>query len=165
MIIQVEFWHWWVLALCFVVIEGMIPSGVFIAMGIAASILGAIVMQYPHLEVSPQLGIFGTITMVLTLIFARYKRKQYQEEVRNGRIPANNMLGKELKLVLPIQNGFGEIEINGFHWSLKGPDTPKGTLVQVIQLDGEMLMVYPSSVINKMKKEQKEKEEKEMAEK
>lgn len=156
MIIQVEFWHWWVLALCFVVIEGMIPSGVFISMGIAGSILGAILMKYPYLEVTLQLGIFGSITMVLTFIFAQYKRKQYLEEVANGKIPASNMLGKELKLKLPIQNGFGEIEINGYHWSLKGPDTPAGTLVKVIQLDGEMLLVYPSEIINKMRENKTE---------
>ena len=158
MIIQVEFWHWWVLALCFVVIEGMIPSGVFISMGIAASILGAVVMKYPYLELTLQLGIFGSITMILTFVFAQYKRKQYLAEVASGKIPANNMLGKEFALKLPIQNGFGEIEIDGYHWSLKGPDAAPGTLVKVIQLDGDMLLVYPADILNKMQQDKDEKE-------
>ncbi len=147
MIIQVEFWHWWVLALCFVVIEGMVPAGVFMSMGVAGGILGGIIYQYPNVDISVQLGIFGSITMALTLIIARYKRKQYVEELKSGSIPAEFMLGKEFELKLPLKHGFGEIELDGQHWSLKGPDADRGTLVKVLKLDGDMLLVYPSAMV------------------
>jgi len=157
MYIQIEFWHWWVLALCFVVLEAMIPSGVFFAMTIAAAVLGAVIMQFPYLEVSPQLGIFATITMTLTLIIARRKRAQYQAALAQGESPAQLMIGKEFELNSPIQNGFGEIKLDGQHWSLKGPSIKSGTLVRVLQLDGEMLMVMPVDIIKQHEKEQAEK--------
>jgi len=156
MYIQVEFWHWWVLALCFVVFEAMIPSGVFFSMTIAAGILGAVLMQYPYLEISPQLGIFATISMTLTLITAHRKRAQYQAALEQGEdsSPAQSMIGKEFELTSPIQNGIGEIELDGQHWSLKGPSIKTGILVRVLQLDGEMLMVMPVDVINQYEQEQ-----------
>jgi len=153
MYIQVEFWHWWVLALCFVVFEAMIPSGVFFSMTIAAGVLGAIIMQYPYLELSPQLGIFATISMTITLIIARRKRAQYLEAAEQGDSPAQLMIGKEFELSSPIQNGFGEIQLDGQHWSLKGPNIKTGTLVRVLQLDGEMLMIMPVDIIKQHERE------------
>jgi len=154
MYIQIEFWHWWVLALCFVVFEAMIPSGVFFSLAIAAGALGAIVMQYPYLEISPQLGIFATIAMTLTLIIAHRKRAQYQKALEEGTAaPAQTMLGKEFELTSPIQNGFGEIELDGQHWSLKGPSIKTGVLVRVLRLDGEMLMVMPVDIITQYEQE------------
>ena len=149
MYIEVEFWHWWVLALCFVVIEAMKPVLVFAAMGIAAGILGGLLMMYPYMEIRQQLGIFGAFTMVAILISARYKRKQYQEEFANGETLAQEMIGREFKLKYAVQNGFGEINLDDQHWSLKGPPMPPGTLVKVVRLDGDMLLVFPADIVNK----------------
>lgn len=153
---QIEFWHWWVLALIFVVFEGMIPSGVFAAMAISGGILGGILLKYPFLTTSVQLGIFGSITLIFTLIFARYKRKQYLASVESGEKPPETMLGKEFELTQPIRHGFGEVEIDGQHWSLKGPDTAAGTLVRVLRLDGDILMVMSVDIINQYQQEKEQ---------
>ncbi|HFE39649.1 MAG TPA: NfeD family protein [Gammaproteobacteria bacterium] len=149
MLIQFEFWHWWVLALCFVVIEAMVPVGVLASMGVAAGIVGGLVMAYPFLELRSQLGIFGAFTMVAIVFFARYKRKKFLEEMEKGETPAQRMIGKEFELTRPIQNGFGEVELDGQHWPLKGPPLSAGTLVKVVRLDGDMLLVFPADLVNK----------------
>jgi len=148
MIIQVEFWHWWVLALCFIVIEAMIPSGVFAGMTLAGAALGALMFSNPHLPITVQLGIFGTITMVVAYSIAYFRRKKNMAAAVEGQVSADEMMGKEFELKFPIQNGFGDIELDGQHWSIKGPDAIAGTLVRVVKLDGEMLLVYPVNLLN-----------------
>ena len=156
--IQVEFWHWWVLSLCFIVFYAMLPTGIWLALTVSTGVLGAVLMQYPFMEVSAQLALCGTITLSFTMLFNHLKHKKLQQAALQGDSPAHTMLGQEFELTKPMQNGFSEIILEGTHWSLKGPRIQKGTLVRVLKLDGEMLMVMPVDVINDYRQEQSAKE-------
>ena len=137
-----EFWHWWALALIFVVVEALLLSGVFVALGVAGLITGIAFYVYPDLGWRPQLVIFGSSTVVtLALIrslFSGWLNKNAEEHASTS-----EMIGKELVLKLPIQNGFGEIEIDGKNWALKGADQKAGTTVKVIGVDSYFLNVRP----------------------
>ena len=152
--IQIEFWHWWVLALCFIVFYAMMPLGVLLALTISTGILGAVIMQFPFMAVSPQLALFGTVTISFTMLLSYLKQKKRLNALEQGDSPAHEMLGKEFELTKPMHNGFSEITLDGTHWSLKGPRIKEGTLVRVLKLDGEMLMVMPVDIINDYRKEQ-----------
>ncbi|MDX1811972.1 MAG: NfeD family protein [Gammaproteobacteria bacterium] len=140
-----EFWHWWALALCFVVIEAIYPSGVFMAMALAGGFMGALYWYYPELTVPAQLGGFGAFTMVLSYITTYFYRKKLgsHDDVRS--IAAQHM-GKEITLTMPVQNGFGEVELDGTIWELKGPDIKKGEKAKIIGIDHHALVVRPLNV-------------------
>lgn len=149
-------WFWYAIALILVVFEGMRPSGLFASMAVTAGILGGIVTGYPELSWQQQLGIYAAMTLVLSFItmklVARF-RKNHDEGPES-----TSMIGKEFQLTFPIQNSFGEIELDGLFWSLKGPDMKKGTLVRVVGVDGEMLAVMPVSALSSSNQNQEKTE-------
>lgn len=137
-----EFWHWWALALIFVVVEAIMPSGVFASLAIAGGIMGALYLYYPDMTIQAQLGGFAAFTMVLSYITTYFYRRKLGSHNSVKHAAAEHM-GKELELSSAIQNGFGEITINGTIWGLKGPELKKGSKVKIIGLDGDLLVVRP----------------------
>ena len=137
-----EFWHWWALALMFVVVEALLLSGVFAAFAIAGLITGIAFNMYPTLDWKLQLVIFATATIIFQFIFRSLFKKKLDESAEDLHKPSE-LIGKELVLRFPIQNGFSEIEIDGVNWALKGPDLKAGTTVKVVGVDGNYLSVFP----------------------
>ncbi len=141
-----EFWHWWALALIFVVIEALILSGVFVSLAIAGLFTGMASNSYPELDWRMQLVIFSAITatslVIIRALFADWLNKNAEEHNSSS-----EMIGKDLILTLPIQNGFGEINIDGKNWAIKGPELKPGTKVRVIGIDSYFLKVHPVSQI------------------
>jgi len=137
-----EFWHWWALALIFVVVEAMILSGVFVAFAIAGLITGMAFYYYPALTWQLQLVIFATSSLgflyLIRALFSEWLNKNAKEYDSTS-----EMIGKQLVLKQPIQNGFGEIEIDGKNWALKGPNLKAGATVRVVGVDSYFLNVYP----------------------
>jgi len=137
-----EFWHWWALALIFVVVEAVMPSGVFMSMALAGGFMGALFLAYPDITWQAQLGGFAAFTMVLSYPTTYFYRKKLGSH-DDFRSVAAKLIGEEIELTMPVQNGFGEIEVDGTIWSLKGPDIKKGERARIIGTDGDMLVVRP----------------------
>lgn len=140
--VSLEFWHWWVLALCFVVAEALLPSGVFTSLAIAGGFIGALHLYMPELTWQAQLGGFGAFALVLSYPLTALHQKKIAAK-GSVKEAAAKVVGKELELTMPVQNGFGEMEIDGIIWELKGPDIKKGEKVKVVGIDGNMLVVKP----------------------
>jgi membrane protein implicated in regulation of membrane protease activity len=51
------------------------------------------------------------------------------------------LLGREFTLEKPIIDGNGTVRIGDTVWRVAGPDTPAGTKVKVVQVDGANLTV------------------------
>ena len=51
------------------------------------------------------------------------------------------LLGREFTLEKPIIDGNGTVRIGDTVWRVAGPDTPAGTRVKVVQVDGASLTV------------------------
>jgi len=140
-------WLWYAIALVLVVFEGMRPSGLFAAMAVTAGILGGLVTAYPELTWQQQLGIYAASTMVLSFIFIKIVAAIRKND--DDTPESKTMIGEEFALSHSIQNNFGEIELDGVFWSLKGPDMEKGSYVRVVGVDGQMLAVMPISALSK----------------
>ena len=54
---------------------------------------------------------------------------------------ADALLGREFTLEKPIIDGNGTVRIGDTVWRVAGPDTPAGTRVKVVQVDGANLTV------------------------
>jgi len=138
-----EPWHWWAISLIVVVIEAMKPSGVFAATAIGTATTGAVLMAVPEFSWQLQLGLAATLSVILAIIIRLFARHAGSADER-FKVAASSHIGKEITLKLPIKNGFGEVDLGDEdHWALKGPDLPKGTLVKIIAVDGNMLAIRP----------------------
>ncbi len=137
-----EFWHWWALALILVVVEALVPSGVFVALAVSAGIMGGLFLYLPDLSWQAQLAGFGGIALVLSYPTTYWYRKKLDSHNNMEEI-MSHFIGQDLVLTSAIQNGFGEIELDGRIWSLKGPDIKKGVKVRIVDMDGNMLVVLP----------------------
>lgn len=137
-----EPWHWWVISLCVIVIEALKPSGVFAAIAVATAITGGILMKVPDFSWQLQLGLSATLSLVLAFLIRLLARTSGPADER-FKAQASTHIGREVTLDMPIQNGFGEARLDENFWELKGPDLPRGTVVKIVAVDGNMLAVHP----------------------
>jgi membrane protein implicated in regulation of membrane protease activity len=54
---------------------------------------------------------------------------------------ADALLGREFTLEKPIIDGTGTVRVDDTVWRVAGPDTPAGTRVKVVQVEGAKLTV------------------------
>jgi len=141
MIFIIEFWHWLALALIFIVVEALLVSGVFAAFTVAGLITGVTFYVYPDLGFKEQLVIFATSSFILFYIIRYFFADKLSQSAEDN-ASTSKLVGKELVLERPIQNGFGEVIIDGVNWAVKGADQKAGTTVKVVGTDGHCLSVY-----------------------
>src|SRR3546814_13470815 len=68
---QIEFWNWWVIAVFLIGLEVFAPGAVFLWMGIAAGIVGFVLLAFPETSWQFTLLIFAAISVV-TLLVVRF---------------------------------------------------------------------------------------------
>lgn len=68
-------WHWWALATLLIIGELLAPCLYFMAMGIAAMLVGLVVRFMPDLSGQWQLGLFIVLCLISTGIARRVRNK------------------------------------------------------------------------------------------
>lgn len=135
-------WHWWVLAVALIVLEVFAPGAVFIWMGVAAAVVGVILLIAPDLGWEYQFMVFSILSVVAIAAWKVYQRKHPTETDRptlNRR--GEQYVGRTFTLDEPIVNGLGKIRVDDSTWKIEGADCAAGTLVKVIGVEGTILMV------------------------
>src|SRR3546814_12969293 len=61
---QIEFWNWWVIAVFLIGLEVFAPVAVFLWMGIAAGIVGFVLLAFPETSWPFQLLFFAAFSVV-----------------------------------------------------------------------------------------------------
>ena len=69
-------WHWWALGALFVLGELITPCVYFMAIGIAAVVVGLVTRFVPDMPGLWQLGLFVSLMLVTTLIARNIRHKQ-----------------------------------------------------------------------------------------
>ena len=142
---QAEFWHWWVAAAILFIIEVLLPASFFLWFGLAASLVGFILLAVPELAWEYQLLSFSLISVVSMVAFRRYFAlnpiKTDQPKLnRRG----EQYVGRNFTLTEPIVNGFGKIKVDDTTWKIEGADCDAGNKVIVTGVDGVVLQVEPN---------------------
>lgn len=70
---QIDFWHWWVLAGAFLVVEMTAPTYFFLWLGIAAAAVGFLVLVFPGLGVWIQFAAFGVLSVIAAVGWRRHR--------------------------------------------------------------------------------------------
>ena len=139
---QAEFWHWWIAAILFLVIETFAPGAVFLWLGVAAGVVGLVLLVFSGLGWEYQFLIFA-VSMVGSAVGCRaYVRRNPTETDKptlNRR--GEQYVGRTFTLQDAIVNGQGKITVDDSTWKIEGDDLPAGTKIQVTGVDGTVLKV------------------------
>jgi len=139
---QIEPWHWWVLAVVFVILEIFSPAAFFLWMGVAAGLVGLIVLALPALGWEYQMFAFAVFSVASIALSRRYL-DLYPIKTDQPRLNrrGEQYIGRTFTLHEPVVNGFGKIKVDDTTWKIEGPDCPAGERVRVVGVDGVVLRV------------------------
>ena len=140
-----EAWHWLALGLLLVLAEVLIPATVLLWTGVAALILGAIMVAVPGLSLHTQLLVFAALAAVSVASGLALRRKMKQKPQSNNiNVGSARLVGQRAALVKGIVNGRGEAQLGDTVWPVTGPELPTGASVIVTGSDGVKLTVAPA---------------------
>lgn len=142
---NMEFWHWWVLAICLVILEVFAPGAFFLWMGVSAVVVGLLLWLFPSMGWEAQMLVFSVLSVVAVVSWRFYLKKyptQSDEPKLNRR--GQRYVGRTFTLDSPIVNGVGKIKVDDSTWKVEGPEMVKGAHVKVTGVSGVVLTVEPA---------------------
>ncbi len=143
---QLEFWHWWIAAFVFLIIEIFAPGVVFLWLAIAAGLVGFILLALPETTWQIQFLAFAVLSLISVYAGRTYLKKRPIETDRptlNRR--GEQYIGRLFTLAEPMINGLGKIQVDDSTWKIEGgTDLPEGAKVKVTAVDGTVLKVEPA---------------------
>ncbi len=136
------FWHWWALGGLLVIIEAFAPGFMFLWFGVAAGLVGLVLVVWPGLSLSFQLLMYAGLLVGSMLGWRWFQRMRpvvtdHPDLNRRG----SHYVGRRFCLVTPIVNGRGRIEVGDSSWTVAGPELPAGQIVEVTGAEGTVLTV------------------------
>jgi membrane protein implicated in regulation of membrane protease activity len=142
---EITYWQWWVLGVIFVILEVFSPGAFFVWMGIAAGVVGAVLMIAPGISWEYQILIFAGFSVISIVLWRQYQKKHptKTDQPRLNR-RGEQYIDRVFTLDTPIVNGQGKIQVDDSTWKITGEDCPVGTKVVVIGVEGVVLQVKES---------------------
>lgn len=138
----VLYWHWWILGVVFLTLEMLVPGTFMLWLGVAAGVIGLILVVAPDLRVEYQLLLFAILSIASIVAWRAYDRRrptQSDQPTLNRR--ADQYLARVFKLEQAIVNGQGKAVVDDTVWLVVGPDLPVGTAVRCVGVEGTALRV------------------------
>ena len=136
------FWYWWAFGGLLVIVEAFAPGFMFVWLGAAAGLVGLLLVIWPGLGLSYQLLIYAGLLILCAFGWRWYQRaRPLVTDQPNLNRRGSQYLGRRFRLVAPIVNGRGRIEVGDSSWAVAGPELPAGRIVEVTGVDGAVLQV------------------------
>ncbi len=136
------YWHWWVLAVGLIILEIFAPGAIFMWMGIAAGIVGFILMLFPDISWQVQFVIFSVLSIASIVVWYFYLKKnptKTDQPTLNRR--GHQYVGRTFTLEEAIINNVGKIKVDDSIWKVEGENCDAGAQVKVVGVDGVVLRV------------------------
>lgn len=137
-----EFWYWLILGAVLLTLEMLAPGVVLMWFGFGAVLTGVVLWIFPELSLGWQLLLFGA-TSILSLYAWRqskfFRDPPPTEPELNNRLLSH--IGKRYVLNEAIIQGSGSLKIGDSTWRVRGKDLPAGTKVEVVGVEGIILLV------------------------
>ncbi len=139
---EVTSWHWLVLGVACVILDIFSPGVFFLWIGIAAGLVGLVLLVVPDLSWEWQVLLFALLSLVSTWVGWRFLRR-YPSTTDQPHLNrrADRYLGRVFTLDAPIVNGVGKIRVDDTVWKIEGADCPERSRVRVTGVDGTLLRV------------------------
>ena len=141
----IEFWHWWILGLVFLVLEMLIPGTFFLWMAAGTGVVGLLLVFAPETSWEIQLLIFAVLSVSAIVAWRYWQHKNPPKEEENtlNRRGAQ-YVGRMASLDEATENGVGKVRIDDTFWKVAtsdGGDLAAGTQVKITGSDGIVLKV------------------------
>jgi membrane protein implicated in regulation of membrane protease activity len=138
-------WAWIVGGVLLVALEVLAPGAFMLWLGLAALATGLILFVHP-LGWELAFLVFAVLALGSVILGRWISRRRGPdpgpEPMLNRRGGA--LVGRELVLEAPIDQGRGRVKIDDTVWRVEGPDMPAGQRVRVTGVDGALLRVEAS---------------------
>lgn len=135
-------WHWLALGGFLIIVEAFAPGFMFAWLGVAAGLVGVLLVVWPGLPLSGQLLAFAVLAVASIFAWRRFQRPPTSDRPHLNRRGAQ-YVGWHAVLVEPIVNGRGRAKLGDTSWSVAGPDLAAGRIVVITGADGAVLEVAP----------------------
>ncbi|MBV8802278.1 MAG: NfeD family protein [Gammaproteobacteria bacterium] len=138
-------WHWFIFGIILLVLEVLIGSNGFLLwVGIAAELVGICLWIFPSLSINIQLFSFA-IFVLFAAISWRYYLKHHPIKTDRPTLNRRNeqYIGRVFTLESPVINGMGKIIVEDSTWRVRCPDTPAGTQIRIVGVEGVILIGEP----------------------
>jgi inner membrane protein len=142
MLEQLTYWHWLILAAILIILEMFAPGAFLLWIGIAASVVGAVLYFVPGMSWEFQFILFSLAAVGSILAWRGYRSKHpvtTDEPTLNRR--GAQYVGRVFTLDTPIVDGIGKIRVDDSTWKIEGADCPAGTKVKVVGIENTVLKV------------------------
>jgi membrane protein implicated in regulation of membrane protease activity len=134
-------WNWLIFGFILMALELGAPGVFLFWLGLAALLVG-LVSFLLHPSWQAQLLMFAVFALAAVPVWRRLASSSMASQSNpflNRRNKA--LVGREFTLEKPIVDGFGTVRIGDTIWRVAGPDTPAGSRVKVVKVDGVNLTV------------------------
>jgi membrane protein implicated in regulation of membrane protease activity len=134
-------WNWLIFGFILMALELAAPGVFLFWFGLAALLVGLVSFAL-HLLWQIQLLMFAAFALAAVPLWRRFapsRRASQSNPYLNRRAAA--LLGRVFTLEKPIIDGSGTVRIDDTVWRVAGPDTPAGSRVKVVRVDGPNLTV------------------------
>jgi membrane protein implicated in regulation of membrane protease activity len=139
---RVEFWHWWVLGVVLLILEVFSPGAFFLWLGVAAGVVGAVLLVLPDLGWQMQLLLFAVLSVVSIVVGRIWlKRHPIRTDLPTLNRRGEQYVGRVFTLEESVVNGSGKIRVDDTTWKIRGDDREAGKRVRVTGVDGTVLLV------------------------
>ncbi len=140
---SMEFWHWLIIGIVFLVLEVFAPGAIFMWFGISGLLTGLVTWMFPEMSIGVQVLLFSVSAVLSILAWRIFRHKNPEPESPdpelNNRLSA--FVGQEHVLKSPIKNGRGRMQVGDGTWTVQGPDMPAGSRVRITQVKGIQFVV------------------------
>ncbi len=139
----IVYWHWLVFALLLIMLEMLVlPVTYFLWMGVAAGVVGMLMLAVPQLSFFLQIVIFALISVLSLVLHKRYlKANPPQTDAPALNRRGEQYVGRVFTLEEPIVNGVGKVKVDDTSWKVSGEDMAGGGRIKVIGVDGTTFKV------------------------
>ena len=134
---------WWLLALLLIGAEILAPGFFMLWIGIAAAVMGLIVLIFPDLMFPMEVVLFVLLSLASCFLywkFIRHVRDTLTDQPLLNR-RAEQYVGRKYILDSAIVNGHGKARVGDSLWLVEGPELPAGSPIEVVSVDGTTLKV------------------------
>ena len=136
---------WAALAVVLFAAEALAPGAFMLWMGVAAAVVFLAVWAIGDVPVLVQVVLFVVLSFVSIQIYRTWFRKRARpsdQPLLNRR--AEQLVGRVVLLDQAIVNGNGRAKVDDAFWAVTGVDSPAGSSVRVVAVDGMTLKVQPT---------------------
>jgi membrane protein implicated in regulation of membrane protease activity len=135
-------WNWLIFGVILMALEVLAPGIFLFWLGLAALLVG-LVGSVVHPSWQIEILLFAAFAIAAVPLWRRMARSNTAVSESNPFLNRRTeaLVGRVFTLEKPIIDGAGTVRIGDTVWRVAGPDTPAGTRVKIVQVNGADLTV------------------------